>query len=406
MPQSVLICLLSDQPIPNLLSVHAIKPDRLCLLETERMKKTGAAEHLLDALKAGGLDYRGAKRLIRESVAQPDSIQATCDALGSLEAKLPGAIWHVNVTGGTKPMAFAAYEWGREKQAHVFYYEVSQPGVMRQLCGREPVAAEPTHKPSCEEFLKAYGHAINPSADHSRLAEWFLPWAKAIAKEPNAINLAALAGQTSSQPNLFLSDTLKKAFLDEVERRKQGRFPAELKRLDVVKGNKVKYVLDKSTLAFLQGTWLEYLLFCMLKKHADDLDIWDLRLKTEFDTDAGEKGNELDLLFMMNYALCGVECKTGTMSSDPTFEAMYKLEAVMSQWRALLRRTWFVTSSKRVYDPDSICDPPALRPVVARRARVYGCRVVAPHEIKALAEARTASRELDVLRQILAAAAK
>src|SRR5438046_36844 len=54
---NILCCLLSDQHVPNLLSVHHCRPDRLVLVESEAMKKRDVAMHFLAALKRGGLDY-------------------------------------------------------------------------------------------------------------------------------------------------------------------------------------------------------------------------------------------------------------------------------------------------------------------------------------------------------------
>lgn len=55
----ILLCLLSDQHVPNLLSIHHFCPDRLVLVESEQMK--GKSKALLAALKTGGdndvLDY-------------------------------------------------------------------------------------------------------------------------------------------------------------------------------------------------------------------------------------------------------------------------------------------------------------------------------------------------------------
>lgn len=53
----VMLCLLSDQSIPNLLSVHHFKPDRLVLIESADMRRRKVANHFLQTLKLGGLDY-------------------------------------------------------------------------------------------------------------------------------------------------------------------------------------------------------------------------------------------------------------------------------------------------------------------------------------------------------------
>jgi len=52
-----MLCLISEQHVPNLLGVHELKPDLLVLLETRGMKKRYAADNFLKALAIGGLDY-------------------------------------------------------------------------------------------------------------------------------------------------------------------------------------------------------------------------------------------------------------------------------------------------------------------------------------------------------------
>ena len=54
----VLCCLLSDQHVPNLLSVHHFSPDHLVLIESPAMKRKQVAAHFLTALQMGGLDYK------------------------------------------------------------------------------------------------------------------------------------------------------------------------------------------------------------------------------------------------------------------------------------------------------------------------------------------------------------
>ena len=63
------------------------------------------------------------------------------------------------------------------------------------------------------------------------------------------------------------------------------------------------------------------------------------------------KGNELDVIFMQNLALCVVECKSG-MEHDTKFDALYKLDAVVNQFKALLRKTWFATTGQEIYEKD------------------------------------------------------
>jgi hypothetical protein len=105
----VLLCLLSEQHVPNLLSVHHFQPDRLVLVESEVMKAKKSAAHFLSALKLGGLDYDG--RCEIEWLHAEDSLEAIRGALRQAYGKHPSADWIANLTGGTKPMSIATYEF-------------------------------------------------------------------------------------------------------------------------------------------------------------------------------------------------------------------------------------------------------------------------------------------------------
>ena len=106
----ILLCLLSDQHVPNLLSIHHFCPDRLVLVESEQMK--GKSKALLAALKTGGdndvLDY--ADRCSIVPLECVNSLQYVLDLLQREMARFPDADWLVNLTGGNKLMALAAFQ--------------------------------------------------------------------------------------------------------------------------------------------------------------------------------------------------------------------------------------------------------------------------------------------------------
>jgi len=122
----ILLCLLSDQHVPNLLSAHHFRPDRLVLLESPAMRKRNAARNLVEALAAGGIKFQrdaqtGAGNLVVESVSQEDSLRDVQAALKSAYGRFPSDEWIVNVTGGTKPMSIAAFEFFRNLGASLIY---------------------------------------------------------------------------------------------------------------------------------------------------------------------------------------------------------------------------------------------------------------------------------------------
>jgi len=80
------VVLLSDQHIPNLLSVHHFKPERLYIVESALMKRTQAAARLLEALKIGGLDYDSRHSIVPvDDVAQVSDVTHTmCEHCAAL----------------------------------------------------------------------------------------------------------------------------------------------------------------------------------------------------------------------------------------------------------------------------------------------------------------------------------
>ena len=111
-------CLVSDQPVPNLLAAlePAIKPDRVVLAVSDGMRKK--AEFLKRAFSERQI------RIETVSVSDPYSLPALqnlfVDWLDS-QANEPVML---NVTGGTKPMAIAAQEAFRMAGKEVFYVNI------------------------------------------------------------------------------------------------------------------------------------------------------------------------------------------------------------------------------------------------------------------------------------------
>ena len=113
----ILVCLVSRQHIPNLMSVHAVKPDRLALMVSKKMISECRYEHLLYALEKGGLNYRCKKDLIY--VDDENSVASASLALDEYLEGLkqdPDNEIIVNITGGTKPLSIGAFIVSEKKR--------------------------------------------------------------------------------------------------------------------------------------------------------------------------------------------------------------------------------------------------------------------------------------------------
>ena len=119
MDQKVMIALVGEQPIPNLLPIRHEKPDEVILVYTDRTEK--GFERLKDLL----VDTR-VEPLKIESPYDIFKIQQ--DLRGFIDSKrLSYSDITFNLTGGTKPMAFASYHLA-EDLASQFIYLQSEGG--------------------------------------------------------------------------------------------------------------------------------------------------------------------------------------------------------------------------------------------------------------------------------------
>jgi hypothetical protein len=377
----ILLCLLSDQHVPNLLSVHHFQPDRLVLVETTGMQNRGTANNFLRALQLGGLEYHD--RCDIESLAAEDNLDAIRSVLRRSFGKYSSAEWIGNVTGGTKPMSIAAFEFFKAIAGRVVYTNFTRPNVLLAL--DSSVAETCDHRLSISEFLAGYGFESRKADDKLREAESRVrAWATCAR---------LIATTASAQEILPLADD------DRTSARKKGLQlqPGQLKTdsADVAAsirnafslqghgtGDSLHGTLDKYAVEFLTGGWLEVYFWDLLSRHADALGVWDVRLGFEVGRSGNSSGNDFDVAFMRDYGLSMVECKSGAQHHDPGSDILYKVEAVTRQFRALRVRSYLATTGHNILDGHG-----KLKSSVKNRASIYNCRVLTAADIRRLATA-------------------
>jgi hypothetical protein len=110
-----MILLLGEQPVPNLLPVLHEKPDMALMLYTQR---TDGQRERLSKVLSGRVNYEAME------VPPYDIVQIR----RALENRLSEGEWRdqnviFNLTGGTKPMAFAAYELAVHRKKDFLYFQ-------------------------------------------------------------------------------------------------------------------------------------------------------------------------------------------------------------------------------------------------------------------------------------------
>lgn len=379
----VLLCLLSGQHVPNLLSVHHFAPDRLVLVESAEMRNTSAAQHLLLALQMGGRDY--SDRCDVQSLEAEDSLESVGRALRQAFGLHPSADWIVNLSGGTKPMSIAAYEFFKAIGARLVYINVPRPNQLLGLDGRPTEICN--YRPSVNEFLAGYGFEPRKKPEEvakaeQRARDWW-DCARQIAASP--VPSLLTFGNISDPAVKREWDNARNKGL-QLQAQHLGSLTPKLRtaiqhcfQLEST-GGSLLGELDKYAVEFLTGGWLEVFLWGLLDRHQGALEIWDVRLGLHPGKIGNPASSDFDVAFMHQYRLAIVECKSGTQEHDPGADVLHKLEAVVRQFRALRVNSYLATTSPNILDKDGM-----LRPGVRNRAAVYGSRIIDQSNIKQLA---------------------
>ena len=390
----VMVCLISDQHVPNLLSVHATEPDLLFLIETPGMKAKKGASNFIRAIRMGC--SKKPKCRIR-ALKEENSIEAINELLGTLFSKYPDAEWTVNITGGTKPMSIGAFEFFKSKMPKILYVPII--GQNRAINFADGSFVDLRYRLKIKEFLAGYGFyyfkkdeiVLNGEKRAQRLFEL-------------AVNLSANI-DIAHKMMKDLDIRFKEVYGDDIEkaRSKARDIGVILVKLEI-QDQKIRNLLSDSfglsndggnlhgklghhAIQFLTGGWLEAFIWGILSKYSHDLDIFDVRLgihpgkKSDKRESKKEVKNDWDIAFMYDQSLRVVECKTGDQEHDPSGnETLYKVEAVKKQLGALNIKSYLATTSPNVLKGNELKD------AISDRAKLYNCTIIPGMKIRALAK--------------------
>jgi len=122
-----LISIISDQTIPNVLFIKELgKVDyRYIFLTTEAMEKKGKSDAVMDTCGLGSVNVT--KIVIQDD--QTDSIKAVLYKNGF--ATIPQAHFLINITGGTKLMSLAVYEFFRNHHTTFYYLPIGKNKIQK-----------------------------------------------------------------------------------------------------------------------------------------------------------------------------------------------------------------------------------------------------------------------------------
>ena len=278
------VCLVSHQPMANAIPVLELNPDKAILLRTKQESKIAINLQKL-------FEKKKIKTEIYEDFIDPYELETVKTACREIINKNESDTV-LNVTGGTKPMAIAAYEIFKSSDKKIIYYDP----VHHSNITMNPIETEKrpiTTKINIGDYLLAHGYSIISDSTKAGRAE----------QKRDFLN-----GFNYKRFNEFMK------FYTEVK----SKYSMNRPRFEYVKyGFKFSKSLDKITIldeqtrtkiktemsGFNFGDMLEDLLFLKLKNKEHDDIKYSVKIAKE-----GVK-SEIDVLLTKDCKLFLYSCK-------------------------------------------------------------------------------------------------
>jgi len=373
-----LVSLVSDQTIPNVLVALHFRPDTLLFLTTESMEEKKKTDAILQCLSMRGLDYseRHWKVYVKE------------DSLLNIEQEL--ARWSqnqeeefdyiVNLTGGTKLMSIAAYDYFQAFGSSMIYVPIPKNEFLTPFPKRRPKAPEALkERLTVCEYLTAYGFKVANASDLDRKKE--------LAERRK--ELTRHIYQNYQELKSFLADLyeamksaaedrkrLKKGLSFEVPLRPSAKGEEILREMGFQESASgwIKKDFNREDYEYLRGGWLEERLYLALKEALPAKS--DVLLGVQYTNREGTF-NELDVLFTLENRLYLVECKSldaaegseqGGAVTLTSF--LYKLGALRQEF-GLTPLGYLATTSEDILDKDG-----RAKETLLKRARQFNIEIL------------------------------
>ena len=371
--KTILISLVSQHTIPNILAIHHFRPDDLLFISTTAMEDQNKVADTLGALDRLDLQYKNSVIIVQE-----DSI---LDCHKKIDKWIKGkedAEFVVNLTGGTKIMSIAAYEFFKDYSSKMIYIPIPKNEFIIPFPKKRP--GEPVKldlELSVIEYLTAYGltvvnesHLDNDQEDaikRKELSKWI---ANNYDNLKNLLIWLCEVLRTHRNEKQF---TLNDNFLAASNEEKQL-----LSKLDFAYNNgTVDKIINKSEIKYLTGGWLEEFCFVNVLELVGQ-GISDAIIGLQLQNNQGGN-NEFDIMFTKNNALYFIECKSLDQNEDEKTDALYKVGALQKDF-GLRVKSFFVTTSPHILKDGKI------KQSLRTRAEQFKTIIISPSEVSQFKE--------------------
>ncbi|MBW6521309.1 MAG: DUF1887 family protein [Desulfoarculaceae bacterium] len=345
--ESIHICLISDQPIANLLPLLLERPRQVIFLVSPEMK--AQAERLKKLVQP-----RGIMVTIKKIPSAYDfkAIINVCEEIEK-EAEATNADLVLNVTGGTKIAALATFQSFYFNNRRIIYLDTTHNQLLQ-------LAPEITSFPVQENLIKVHDYLVaygmNPHVNPAAIAN----------RRPQLQNLVRLLIDNEdllSRLNAAIGRQGKKPQYINISLNELGEGAEKLG--EILEGCSVATktgsaglnIPSHDKIFFCQGGWLEEYVYWMVKELS--LNGLDLAMNVSVEWDGQGKRpteNEFDVLFTHSNRLHLISCKASnpereTATGSRATEALNELDTLADRAGGLFGRAILV-SARRLSDFD------------------------------------------------------
>lgn len=346
-----LICLLSAQPVPNLMSCKTLRPERIVLVETSKMQKLNVAINFQNALKKMKIDVE--TRVVNVPEGKDNNFPFLTNFFDTeLRQAFLEDHFFLNLTGATKPMSIALYEtFQNHPQAEFYYFDVDHPCEIIEF---RKYKSFPVGQIPLDAFLAGYGYQTSKEAKHVNAAENIAlsrtQTTNLLAQKCNADNFRIWASgmrdwivKAQKKSSSILTPGILVPSHPEIAAQLAKQF-----KLQKCPDGSLLGKITKYDIKYLDGGWLEEFVWITLNQFKKQFQLKDLHLGQEIQKNGSK--NDLDVSFMRDNTFYVLECKTGLQ--EKMQENQYKLFAVSKQLQAIGTKTFLISNSDKLSNQD------------------------------------------------------
>ncbi len=328
MKKKVLVSLVSAQTIPNIEFINEFKNeiDSYLFISTEfmessKMNRTNCILEGADIIKS---EYQII--IVKE------------DSVSDIEFKLANINnsdkYIVNLTGGTKMMSIATYNFFSKENAEIYYKPIRTNQIISVK--DDSVFKEINNRIGVIDYLKSYGIAINRKTDFADFTNQEITKKIFNVFLKGKINYKTIERLRTKYRSKKAKYTIYDIEQTEDEELRIKELSIFLEKLGFENKTKEDAVITKKEIVYLTGGWFEEFIYFYFKEQLS-LNNYDIELGVHLKKSETVLDNDLDVVFTYNNILYVIECKTAMalnekVSTSLFNETIYKASALRAKF--------------------------------------------------------------------------